>query len=953
MDYILTKISDAIDLCDPDEQDRYSLSRQRIEYSLMFLLGLSWNMNKERLSPDVFCEIAKSFNNMAIGTAVGNIRKLDKENKIFKKANSDAINSYPTQRNNFYGHGYITYDNESCADIFDTIYKTLVNTVDFLKEDVDLITVTGKEDNNFEGILCSPETGRPVRWICHESAFPHKTDYKGSTYAKINNEYIKISPFVRLIDKGNKILIFTSLEDSLSGKVRFARLLDSGVEEGFFEDFIMMSATDKNNRNISPNRTIINSYKTNYKKYYSANLLVKDKLKNALVKDNSTVCVTLWGHGGVGKTACIQKQIEEFFSAPRQYFQYIVFTSAKDKQYNTLIGKLERLDADIKTYRDIINIISQTMFEDYDAQQFSSDFSEYEKRIIEIKYKVLFVIDDLETFPDEEKKKIQAFISKLDAHYHKVVITTRIKAFNLGTEIPTEEMNQEDSIIFLTQIIDSEYHKKLEAFKKLVEDPHKAETIYIHTSGRPIFLYQLANIYATDGYKEKLIKSFTQAPDVRRFLYDDLYGYLSEKARMLFICISQIVDEQDYTFNSSHLEYLFNEYETLETEMDELIKMRVIEYNSALMYKVYSSEIYQMMNDKYKAYPDQSFKSKITERLKEINLSAKNETVYETWLKKANSEAHYESEANVNVSYRRLIDNNSSPQDIREKALINLANYYMQNLKREEAQKVLEEYERIMRGWHDSTRYFVLQVTDDSSKICEILGQYFMVESKTDVKNLDLFSILVNTRNIIAIRNDFNRTELAKTYNENGSILFNIAKDGKIFDETKATADKMENYETIKHFMAKAVTSTIGLQICMLKKELNPANNNKIRTTALEMCEFGLTNLQKYPQLISDIRRYEMEIKEFIIQPVKNYYEDFVEKHNLEDIYEFLINKVDNTNGYLVGTVDRFTCSIPRKELPAFAQNNMDQFYSKGSKLFVKVKRFVSEKQQVHLKLFV
>lgn len=952
MDYILNKINEELELCDEKSLDRYSLSRQRIEYSLMLMFGYMWYKNKDRLTSSEFEKIAGKFKNLYLGQLMGNIRKLDKDQEIFKKENEEQnriINEYPNLRNNLHGHGYITGD-EYAAGLFDDIYKTMIETIDILREEIDLITILGKIEDRYKALLCSVHGEHAKRDIIYlnENSFPYKDNYKGNTYVRVNDQYFLISPFIQIKEQGQKFMIFTSLEDSLTGNIKFAKLLSSGVDYEYYEEFAKMTSTDDKKRIRCMNKTIRNNYRVNYKKYFDANAIVKQKLERILTKNSSTVCVTLWGHGGVGKTACIQKLIEEFCSFQEQYFQYIVFVSAKNKKYNTVTGKLEKLDGGIRTFKDIIYEIINTIFEEVEDKEFDSNLGKYVQIIKSIKYKVLFVIDDFETFDDSEKVKIQEFISSLDAHYHKVVITTRIKAINIGTEITTEELSSKDSMNFLTQIIESEYPELLNPFKKLLENEDYVDTMYKSTSGRPMFLYQLAHIFASYRYDEEKIKSFAQTPDARKFLYDGLYEYLSEKARLLFICISQIVDEQDYTFNFTHLQFLFSEFDSLEFEIDELIKMRVVEYSSTLVYKIYSSEIYQMMKEKYTSYPDEALKININNKLKQIDLTAKYETVYETWLKQANKETNEEKATNT---YSRLVESTTCPQEIREKAIINYANFYVKKQDRNSVLKLYEKYERTIRGWHNAVWKFAFSLIGQHDKVCGIIEQYFSCydQQKNDYRNLDLFSLLVETRNNSAILNEVTHAELAKISNEYGRVLFNCAKEKEIYEDT---SDELENIDAIRHHMAKAICSSIRIIIRLMDEEKDSKKQTAYKESAQEMSEFGLEHFTRYLPLISDLNRYQMQIGESKLKKTEYIrFEDFVSNHNLEDVYEFTVNNINNEKGFLSGQIDKYNCSIPKWELPRYVQNDLNKYYSKGSKLFVKIKNVITERHQIHLKL--
>lgn len=952
LDYILYKINEELELSDETSSDRFSLSRQRIEYSFVLMLGYMWYKNKDRLSPDEFTYVVSRLSRLNIGNLLGLIRILDKDHEIFKTKNkieNKLINNYPAYRNDLHGHAYVTGDdNKEVAGLFDEIYQTMIETIDILKEDIDLITITGKSEDRFEGILYCAKDGKRLNWEINEQAFPYKSDYKGSTYARVNGEYIQISPFVNILKKGKEILIFTSLEDSLSGMIKFAYLLSTGTTSASYESFSNLTTTDNNNREITFNKTIKNKYRPNYKKYFDANNIVKEKLKTALINNASNVCVTLWGHGGVGKTACIQNLIEEFCNDITQYFQYIVFVSAKDRQYNTMLGKLEKLDGGIRTFRDIILAISKTLFDGVEEKEFSSHMEGYIKQIREIKHKVLIVIDDFETFDDGEKIKIQNFIDKLDAHNHKVVITTRIKAINIGTEITTAELNTKEAMSFLSQIIESEYPKLKQSFMKLLENDEYVEIMYKSTSGRPMFLYQLAHIYASYGYNENIIKSFAQAPDARKFLYDGLYEYLSEKARLLFICISQIVDEQDYTFNYTHLQFLFSEYDSIENEIGELIKMRVVEYSSSLIYKIYSSEIYQMMKEKYHTHPDEALKLRIKDQIKQIDLTAKYETVYETWLKQANKETNEEK---ATKTYSKLVESTACPQEIREMAMINYVNFYVKKQDRNSVLNLYEKYERTIRGWHNAVWKFAYHLNSQPDKVCEIIESYFSYhdQQKNDYKNLDLFSLLVETRNKAAILKEVTHAELATIYNENGRLLFNSAKEKEVYEDT---SNEFENIEAIRHHMAKAIASSVRILVKLIEEETDVKRLTSYKESALEMCEFGLEHFTKYGVLISELNRFKLQVGESKTKmPDKICFEDFISKHNKEDIYEFTVTNASNERGFLYGNIDWFNCIIPRRELPRAVQDDLSKYYSKGSKLYVKIKDIIPAKNQIHLRV--
>ena len=160
-----------------------------------------------------------------------------------------------------------------------------------------------------------------------------------------------------------------------------------------------------------------------------------------------------------------------------------------------------------------------------------SNTSEIEKEFINFQQKILLVIDDYESFSKEDKSKINDLITKLNINHHKVVITTRSANIKIGEEFQTNELNKSDTIEFLKHIIKNENLIPINILKKLES---KAEIIHSITSGRPIFIMQLAYIIAARGIDVALkfdIKSDSKAVD---FLFGRIFDYLSNQAKELF-----------------------------------------------------------------------------------------------------------------------------------------------------------------------------------------------------------------------------------------------------------------------------------------------------------------------------------------------------------------------------------------------------------------------------------
>ena len=75
-----------------------------------------------------------------------------------------------------------------------------------------------------------------------------------------------------------------------------------------------------------------------------------------------SVAATIWGHGGVGKTATVQKICDELGLKTNRRFDYVIFTTAKDRFYNYLTGRIEESNERISSYEELIKSINQIIF---------------------------------------------------------------------------------------------------------------------------------------------------------------------------------------------------------------------------------------------------------------------------------------------------------------------------------------------------------------------------------------------------------------------------------------------------------------------------------------------------------------------------------------------------------------------------------------------------------------
>lgn len=747
MDFIIKKLNERVKVAEEKSVERQTLLRERVEYILFQALGVLWSKNINEIDIEKRKEIVASLQKMSIGHVVEAIRSLDIKNEILSKKQFGVLNKYPKLRNQALGHGYTHEDEEeNIENQLEELYQELIQ-INFFASSYDIIEVTKYYGNSYEGIrYVEKELGSLSKWTCQKGILGDKVEI-GDIYL-LNEEmkYYKISPFIYVMDKGESIYVFQSLEDKLSGSIKLNRLFKSEMISKKVKELIYISK-DSERRRISSNGTIMNYFDPNYSHYIS--MPVEENIKKFLNENRSNVLATIWGHGGVGKTASIQNVCMELFSKLDNDFSYIVFVSAKDRRYDIATGNIKGMKG-IRTYQEVLDNLISVIFDIEDE----GDICAKEQKVINISDRTLLVIDDYETFNDEEKEKIQNFIHRLNIDYFKVIITTRNKRFSSGMELKIDEFNEPETKKFLLDIFYKDYPTYYQEINKILSDETILSQIYQATSGRALFLYQFASLYAQKGLDSKWIEELKQSGNAKEFLYGRIYDYLGDIAKKEFMIISQIVDENDMIFKEDIILFILNEEddENVEEGLQELVEQKIIEKYDQKNYRVYSKEMVDRMQ---KLFNDASekFKDHVKNRLNTIGGKKIKGTVYEAMLSEANASRNLGNVKDTLQRYKQILNDKKCDKRIKRKALLNLTSYININLAdNEQTIKVFDDYMEKL-GFQNDVEVMKMYVqylwrSDNvaKEKACDLLDRFFRNKGNKKVKEpyFELFTLATN-----------------------------------------------------------------------------------------------------------------------------------------------------------------------------------------------------------------
>lgn len=851
MNYILSQINRKINFLKSDGQksDMRVYYQAKFEFSIIYILAYLWNKNWNKIGIDEREYVVNCILKPSIGTIVSIIRKLDTDNEFFgnkrlKKLNQ-FIDDYPSFRNEKIGHGFsFEDDTENYLQFFDAFFEIIETPeTSIIFTESDIIKVTKEESDSFRGISYKPDGATYLAWSC-----PKETNKftVGDIYLQTkSNEYLRLSPFIR-VESESEFFSFCSIEEKLTGRTKFNRLLKTAFLTTEVQEFEKLSISTDNTKRKSANGTVINLFDNNFKKYIDIG--ITKKITDFLEKNRASVFATIWGHGGVGKTASIQRVCEILCNQEKKVFDYIIFLSAKDRYYNYYQGKISPIVDGISSLEDIVSRINSIIFNNstFDIESIKTYTG-----------KLLVIIDDFETFTKDEKARIISFIKQLDINHHKVVLTTRAATLITGEEIQTKELNEEETIIFFQEAIKNEIPSfNIEHLQKELKNKDVRKKIFEITSGRPLFILQLGIFSAQKGtLTEALNTEIKSTKEAINFLYDRIYDYLSVDAKNMFLAISLLVEENDLTGLLSNLKFILSKEDKedeFQNSLNELIKLKIIVLEDKDFFKVYSPEIYKLMKVYYQNKGPE-FDGNITNRFNLIN-TEKGAPTEIALLENADASRLIESEAEVENKYRYILNREKTPVNIKRTALLNFAAYLISHKSKiQKALKLYQDYFQLFRkdpvyiqnysasAWVDTTpasKYLAIQIIQDfftnkprldQETYLELLGMLTTYKSIMVVTERDEIKSKIRFNEITKDRYDILHNEqkerIKEIFKYPAGHLYNLVKDIDLMSLSPSCRNLV--LDGLTHFVEIAIRNNkreIGKSVCEKIIEEMPQN---------------------------------------------------------------------------------------------------------------------------------
>ncbi|SET70663.1 NB-ARC domain-containing protein [Lacrimispora sphenoides] len=903
MDFILRRMNKLIENAERGSLQEFTLVRERIEYSLIFVLAYLWNQSFENLLIDNKSMIIEQLYNLQIGQIVNIIREFDKESKILSKKAYKAIDTYPRLRNQRVGHGF-PHDDKAIEIVNDFIelFESMAENIEILSKDWILVYVKKHHSNIYSGDRYMSIDSIPENWSCADEVFPFEVN---RLYAVDNNmNYVKLSPFIDIENSGEDKALFCSLKEKLTGTVKYNYLFKTGSKEKTWEELASIYSVEDDGLLLSTNGTIMNSFEKNYIEYIDSGIKNADsQLKEFLINNKSNVSATLWGHGGIGKTACAQKMCLELFHDKAQQFTYIIFVSAKDRLYNVITGKIQIIniveEQRVKTFEDVIKAIGRPICRHLSTEEYTVD--NICQHIIKSESKMLFVIDDLETIERSEIHLFENFINKLDSHYHKVLFTTRSKIC-IGQEISLHELDETTSMTFVKSIIKAHYPNNIRQFDVVCKDSAFVKSLHEATDGRPIFLFQFAHIFAQSGLANDSWQEIKKTDSAKEFLFGRIYTYLSKKAQDLFCAIPRIISPEELIFRKDILYFIVRQYveeKDAEQYFEELSLLKVVEIYDGGTYRVYSNEIVKMMSEAYENR-EIAYKDTIKNNIRTIgDPSSVTTSIYQARFDEANKLRHKGNRLEVEEAYRSILRIKDAPYEIRKRSLINLVSYVsIEHLSHQSAIKAFEDFYNQFKDDTDLLKLYVQSLWAEGKKLeaTNLLRHHVNQKNWRNKENQEIYGLYVayqsdyylekiNTLiDQISIKSFSNKEASQEYYKLSNEIIdFFENNNMNLIDFLKR--ENLRNFQPkIRHNFEMAIVQSIKISLLLSKCRL------KYSKVGYSITEYALEAVSAHYR--PGISRHK-QIFESILESIQKFDIIHTAKINEGDIFKGVVIRVE------------------------------------------------------------
>ena len=269
--------------------------------------------------------------------------------------------------------------------------------------------------------------------------------------------------------------------------------------------------------------------------------------------------ITMVGEGAVGKTALALRLAYQILDDETLDYDSIIWVSAKANQL--LPTEIKELNNTIKNSLDVLEHIGEFLGTDQSTEHGFTELIEYLNN-----FKILLIIDNLETVIDENMRK---FLSQINSRDSKILITSRIGLGDFERRYPVPNLNERDAVTLLRSLANS---RKVSHLTKC--DNQTLIKYCARMLNSPGFIKWYVSLVALGSSPEQALSN----PKIfLEFALENVIKFLSKNALFTLQCISSVGGNKSL----AEIAYLTTfEGDTLRDIIVELCAANVISLNT-------------------------------------------------------------------------------------------------------------------------------------------------------------------------------------------------------------------------------------------------------------------------------------------------------------------------------------------------------------------------------------
>ena len=544
MDRITKELDDLILQCDFEGRntDVACYNKIKMDYYLMLTIAVTWDVKHSSMSEDKINTIISCLQRPETGKL---IKILDVGLELNKEI-VDIFNLYKEGRNLKFGHTtFDEYEANNFNSECEQCYNALLGIKPIDDSCSEIVRKLYQEENDFYYIASMKQNGeilvkqfgninkmRPMTEPLMKSRMINKkNDVKeGDLFIVIDDDFVKVSPFVSYSEKEQLFLMLMDIEKSpLAFKMAYVYRTQYASESvKYLDEFPkeLEAFFPKEIRKIGKNGITLNRF-SQYELFeqdyfHSIHESVQKQLDDFIVGNMAYGAVR--GVGGVGKTSAVfmwmnrvMDNKEGILDCIRERFNLrrIIFLSAKTKIYSRTLNtenssNFYDIESDVSNYNEIVSCIYAS-FHPQEKEGISfSEKVEYIKNYSNPAHATLVIIDDYESLPQKSRENIQKLKDSLNPNMIKFLITTRFTSKE-SKDIIVEHLNEKECSNMTDYIFgDAKWKSEISS-----TEIHKL------TGGLPLLIWYAKAYYQTGLLSSKKLKFSGPAEGLEKYLYDN------------------------------------------------------------------------------------------------------------------------------------------------------------------------------------------------------------------------------------------------------------------------------------------------------------------------------------------------------------------------------------------------------------------------------------------------